>query len=265
MEETRTTSVDRRLVVHVAQAVPGDVPEEVIKAHLREAALSHRLIQELLRADPTLVDQKSFSRVLRGEIWPIVPHMPIKEFRPGILDDVRALGGQFEGTHLTAVPGDETLELQRDDRVINFWTDWHFKLKPDDKWRLRVFPTIASQVIYLPSLVENSLGCTYDKTEEEGKKHVQEILDSLPRVEGLRWIVGSTPTVNRVLANHLKETGAYLLSGVYTWTTDTYEDTRDGLRRLVVGRFDSSGVRVDFLRSGESPDAVGVFALGVPE
>lgn len=265
MAGSRTPFVDRRLVTHLIDAIAVGIPEEAVKAHLRSRAPSHRLIQELLRADPTLVDQKSFSRVLRGEVWPIVPHMPIKEFRPGILDDVRALGGQFEGTHLTAVPGDETLELQRDDRVILFRTDWHFKLKPEDKWRLRVFPTIASQVIYLEDLVEGSLGCTYDKTEKEGIKAVQEILDSLPKVEGLKWIVGNTPTINRVLANHLKETGNHLLPGLYTWTTDTYESEEYGLSRLIAGGFSSDGVSVSRLSPGGSFGLVGLFVLGVPE
>lgn len=164
---------------------------------------------------------------------------------------------------MTTVPGGETLESQRD-RVIKFWSDWHWKL--EEAKRLTVGPSIPSQVIYLQDLVEDSLGCTYDKTEEEERRNVQEILDSLPRVQGLRWILGNVPTVNRVLANHLRETGVYLLPAVFTLTTDTYEDLSVGLGRLLVGRFLSGrGVGVALLGPGGSRGIVGAFVLGVPE
>ena len=255
MVNKRTTSVDRRLVIHVAQAIPEDVPEEVIKAHLQEAALSHRLIRGLLSVDPAMVNEEVFFQVLGGKI---------REFKDpnSVLERIHALGGLFAQARLTTVPGGETLGSQRD-RVIVFWTDWHWK--DDERVRLTVAPSIASQVVYLEGLVEGSLGCTYDKTEEEGRKYVQGILDSLPKVKGLRWTLGNTPTVNRILANHLKETGKYLLPYVYTWTTDEYENKTSGLCRLVAGVFHSLGVFVRRLRPCESNDFVGLFVLGVPE
>ena len=189
----------------------------------------------------------------------------VKTFQPEVLDAVRACGGQFESARLTTVPGGDLLESQRDNKVSKFRTDWHFK--PLNKGaKLTVTPSIASEVIYLPKLVEGSLGCTYDKMDGGNKPTVTDILDSLPKVEGLRWIIGNTPTVNRVLANRLQKTDGqkYLLRGVYTWLTDTYESTEYGLRRLIVGSFDPHGVNVDSLRPFWSDDVVGVFALGVP-
>ena len=126
-------------------------------------------------------------------------------------------------------------------------------------------PSIASEVIYLSSVVDGSLGCTYEPMEGD-KPNVQEVLDTLPKVEGLQWIVGNTPTVLRVLANHLQETDGreYLLRGIYTWTTDAYESPSHGLERLIAGLFAPDGVLVSYLGPFESGDSVGVFALGVP-
>lgn len=189
----------------------------------------------------------------------------VAHFQEGVLDAVRSLGGQFEAARLTTVPGGDTLESQWDKRVIKFWNDWFFqKMKPEQK--LTVEASIASEVIYLPNIIEGSLGCTYDKVEGGNKQSVEEILDSLPKVEGLRWIIGNVPTVNRILANHLQETDGkeYLLSGVWTWTTDTYESPDYGLLRLIAGSFRSGGVTVDLLRPFRSHDDVGVFVLGVP-
>lgn len=187
----------------------------------------------------------------------------VTHFQSGVLEVVRAFGGQFEAARLTTVPGGDLLESQRDDKIIKFWTGWHFETrKPEEK--LTVEPSIASEVIYLPNLVEGSLGCTYDLVD--GKTNVVGILALLPKVRGLRWIIGNVPTVNRVIANHLQVTEGkeYLLPRTYTWTTDTFESPEYGLRRLVAGRFLPFGVRVDGLRPFRSLGAVGVFALGVP-
>src|SRR3989344_5178014 len=188
----------------------------------------------------------------------------VANFQPGVLDVVRAFGGQFGTARLTTVPGGETLESQRDGKVIKFRTDWYFKgLEPGEK--LTVTPSIASEVIYLSSVVDGSLGCTYEPMEGD-KPNVQEVLDTLTKVEGLQWIVGNTPTVLRVLANHLQETDGreYLLRGIYTWTTDAYESPSHGLERLIAGLFAPDGVLVSYLGPFESGDSVGVFALGVP-
>lgn len=226
---------------------------EGTQAHLEHRARSHKLIRALLRADPMRVDEKELMRVLAGGL----ADLEIKRFGDQtILDRVRKLGGQFAQARMTEVVGGETLVSQRDNDVIKFWTDWHFE--PEEEARLTVGSSIASQVIYLPDLVEGSLNCT--SIQVEGKKSVAEIIASLPEVAGLRWIVGNTPTINGVLANHLKETGVYLLLGRYTWTTDEY----DGLYLLFVGRFDTDGVGVLDLRPGYSDGNTGLFILGVP-
>lgn len=257
---TRTTSMDRRMAIHVIQAIP-EVPEEVIKTHLKQAELSHNLIKELLQADPARVDKEAFRRAIRGKVQ--TQSTKIRQFTPGVLGRVRALGGQFAQARMTEVPGGETLESQRWDEVIKFWTDWHFN--PEEAERLTVASSIGSEVIYLTDLVEGSLCCTYDKVDSD-RKSVEEILASLPQVEGLRWIVGNMSTVNRVLANRLKETGEYLLPGVYTWTTDKYKRSKyGGLLGLLVGYFGSHGVLVNYLRPGYWLGDVGVFVLGVPE
>jgi len=133
-------------------------------------------------------------------------------FIPGVLEQVWALGGQFESARLTVIPEGETLEVQKDTGVIKFRTDWHFNLNKDNK--LTVEPSIGSEVIYLRSIADQSRRRTYDKVEG-GRHCVQDILDFLPKVDDLLWIVGNTPTINRVLANHRVETGEYLL-GVST-------------------------------------------------
>lgn len=184
----------------------------------------------------------------------------VRRFAPGVLESVRALSGQFEQARMTTVPSGETLEFQRSNKVIKFWTDWHFK--PLERERLVVSSTLGSEVIYLPGVVEGSLRCTFDKVE--GRDCVQDILDCLPNVEGLRWIVGNLPTINRILANHLRGTGEYLLPDVYTWTDGIYMSPSYGLRRLVVGNFDSGGVDVNTYRPDSWGD-VGLFVLGVPQ
>ncbi|MBI4059152.1 hypothetical protein HY404_02845 [Candidatus Microgenomates bacterium] len=253
-----TTSVDRRLVEHTVQAVPGDVREEVIKGHLNNKARSHNLIRELLGTDPTKVNLELFAQALKGTNIPVA----IREFASSdMLEQVKALGGQFGEAWMTEVPGGETFDQQRD-RVIKFWSSWHWEKK--EKVRLTIEPSIASQVIYFPNLIEGSLGCTYDKIDEEGKLCADEIRDSLPHVAGLRWIVGNPPTVTRVLANHLQETGEYLLPNIYTWTNGKCQP-QYGLRQLVVGGFHGGGVGVGSLRSGHWDDVVGLFVLGVPD
>lgn len=246
---TRTTLVDRRLAVLVFEGIPGDILEETKNRHLRNKAPFHRVEEALLRADLTNID-------LEAVIW-LLQSSQIRRFARGVLDRVRSLGGQFAQARMTEVLGDETLESQNRDKVVKFWTGWHFETEEVEC--LTVAPSIGSEVVYLTDLVEGSLRCSYDKVDSGGKS-VEEILASLPQVEGLRWIVGNTPTINRVLANHLRETGEYLLPGVYTWTTDEW-----GLRRLIVGLFVSCGVYIDSLDPEDWRDYVGLFALGVPD
>lgn len=255
----RTTLVDRALAVHVLQAIP-EVPEEVKKAHFNQAELSHTLIRELLMADPKRVDVWAFRQAIHGQARIFGR---IRCFTPGVLDAVRALGGQFARAWVTEVPGGETLESQRRDNVIKFWTNWHFL--PEKAVCLTVAPSIASEVISLPDLIVGSLRCSFDKAEKEDRKSVEEIIASLPKVQGLRWIVGNAPTVCRVLANHLEESGEYLLSGVYTWTTDEYKSPEYSRCRLVVGGCSPFGVSVSCFRPGVWRGVVGLFVLGVPE
>lgn len=186
---------------------------------------------------------------------------PFAHFRPEVLERVRALGGQFSGARLTAIPGGETLVSQRDTEVIKFQTAWPFL--PEEAVRLSVAPSIGSEVVYLESLVEGSMRCTYNKVVK-GQLSVQEVLDGLPQVEGLRWIVGNTPTVNRILANHLTETGKYLLPSAYTWTSDSYQSSLSGLCRLLVGYYNNHGVGVSTLWIESWLNGIGLFVLGVP-
>lgn len=247
--------MDRRLAAMLLEGAPADIPGETIKCHLRNKALLHKAEEALLRADLTRVDLEALTRLLRPEL-----SNEVRRFAPGVFDSVCDLGGQFSKALMTTVPGGETLESQHRDRVIKFWDDWLFAQKKQEY--LTVAPSVAGQVIYLPDLVEGSLRCSFDEVEE-GRKSVEEIIASLPKVQGLRWTVGNMPTVNRVLANHLKETGEYLLPGVYTWTTDEYNSPTVGRCRLVVGVFRSFGVDVLFLPPVGRYGSVGLFVLGV--
>jgi len=145
-------------------------------------------------------------------------------FEPGVLATVRALGGQFKHSRLTQVS--------------------------------------CGEVIYLPALVEPSLGYTYD--EVEGRDHcVRDILDRLPVVPGLRWVVGNPLTVREVLESHLKKAGKHLLRGQYTWT-DGHQPPPDGLDQVVVGYFDGDVVLTNSCHPGDWGDTIGLFVLGVP-
>ncbi|HEX7456394.1 MAG TPA: hypothetical protein VF303_02925 [Candidatus Nanoarchaeia archaeon] len=227
-------------------------------------------------------DQVAFiNNICSDDAWPIVGEIGegkiegweaqqlLKEIRSRIkrfeqpeeiLAKVLSFGDQFETARLTVIPGGETLESQRDNGVIGFRSNWHFN--PEEIARLSVSPSIGSEVIYLADLIEGSLDCTYDKVDE--RDHVEAILDRLPKVEGLQWIVGNTTSINRVLANHLEETGVELLPTVYTRASDTYNHPTYGLRRLFVGRLCSRRVRVDYLPPSRSDGSVGLFVLGVP-
>lgn len=253
----RTTLVDRRLATLVFEGIAGDIPEETIKRHSGNKAPFHRVEEALLRADLTRVDLGAVIRLLQ----PTELSNEIRRFAPGVLDAVRALGGQFAGARMTEVPGGETLGSQRRNDVIRFRTDLYFSKRR--QMDLQLTSSQASQVIYLPNLVEGSLGCTFDKGNLE-LVSVEELLGSLPKVEGLRWICGNAPTICRVLANHLKETtDEYLLKSVCTWTTEEYKYPR-GLFRLLVGFFDSRDVFVSLLGPERWPVDVGLFVLGVP-
>lgn len=253
------TLVSRRLLSLVTTGVPGGVPEDVIKQNQNHAALFHRAIAELCGSDISLVDMSLLSKVLQGGRISVA--LRTKKFRRGVLAAVRSLGGQFAQARMTEIVGGETLVSQRDNDVIRFWNNWHFN--PEEEARLTVGSSISSQVIYLPDLVKDSLNCS--SVQVEGKKSVAEIIASLPKVEGLRWIVGNTPTINRVLANHLKETNVYLLQGRYTWTTDEYNSVEYGLRLLIVGVFHSRRVNVNALPPVGSDVVLGLFILGVPK
>lgn len=233
---TRTPLVDRTLMELVIAGIPGDVPESVIKHHRTHSGDFHAAIQ--------------------AAIWAPLP----RTFKPGTLKAVQAQGGQFARARLTPVPGGEILESQRRNQTIRFRTDWH--LRTDEVKKLEVEPSIGSEVIYLPNLVEGSLNCTYDKVE--GRTCVQDVLGKLPNVEGVRWIVGNSSTVCLVLANHLKDTGQHLLPNVYTWTTDKYHWSIEGFGRLIVGCFGGSGVDVGRCPPGIGHGRIGLFVLGVP-
>lgn len=235
----RTTLVDRRLVAAVLEGIP-ELPESVVKYHLAHLDDLHRAIAEML----------------------LVP-MSSCAFKPGVLEAVRLLGGQYAEARLTQVPGNETLESQRRTQVIKFWTDWHFKSMKEGE-ELQISPSLGTEVVYLHNLVEGSLRCTFDRVE--GKKCVEDILTQLPVVEGLRWVVGNSSTITRVLANHLRDTGQYLLpTWTWTWTTDTYKLSEPGgLHRLLVGDFGSFGVHVSNYPPGYWDDSFGLFVLGVP-
>lgn len=243
----RTTLVDRRILTLLVQGIP-ELPEEAIERHLKNAAPLHWIEAAILRADLTKVNLDDLGRLL------------IRRFAPGVLDSVRGLGDQFAKARMIEVPGGETLESQRRNKVIEFRTKWYFEARVQT--HLRVTPSLASQVVYLPGLVEDSLYCPYDEIDKK------KILASLPQVQGLRWIVGNAATVCRVLATHLKETGECLLPEVYTWTTDEFNSPRFGLSHLIVGDFDSYVVSVQSQEpwgDGGWCGVLGLFVLGVPE
>lgn len=243
MSSARTPFVDRRLVSHLVDAIPGDLESGVVKAHLNNAALSHRLIQKLLKVDPTQVDIEMFSRALG-------PQGDIKRFSSDVLDHVRAMGGQFACARLIEVLGGET-KSQLDHFVRIFDSDELMKLA-----------SINSQVIYIPTLVEGSLGCTWNEAVEKIIKN----LNTRYSVEGLRWVMPSAPTVNRVLVAHFEQTGEYLLRNVYTWTIDEHKCFRryGGPCMLTIGFFRQRRVSVSHMAPGCWGHGVGLFVLGVP-
>lgn len=198
----------------------------------------------------------------------------ISQFAPGVLNAVRALGGQFAQARMTEVPGGETFESQYRDRITEFEHIRHNYGYVELFSELSIATSLASQVIYLPGLVKGSLDCTYGKFKG-GWPSVEKVFDSLPKVEGLRWIVGNIPTIIRVMANHQKETGEYLLHHVYTWTAETagfrlFFLKRDKPGYLIVGNLGCfAGVDIS-IRSLDPADwsllsHVGLFVLGVPE
>lgn len=193
---------------------------------------------------------------MRKFLWAPLP----RRFETGVLEAVQGHGGQYAQARLTTIPGGETFDSQKN-RVIKFWTTWPFGAK--ERKCLTMEPSLSSEVIYLPKLVEGSLNCTYD--EVEGRPCVRDICDRLPAVSGLRWIVGSPPpTVTRVLANHLKETGEHMLPDAYTWTDGIYQPDGGSLGRLIVGCFHDGGVFVDDCPPGLGLGRIGLLALGVP-
>lgn len=245
----------KQLHATLIQGVPDDLAPERVRDHIGSGkGRLHEAMGLILRANLSQVDLT----VLRAFLQ---EHEVVKRFQPGVLDEVQALGGQFARAQMTTILAGETLDSQRGNKVIKFWTDWRFQ--SDEKERLSIAPSVGSEVVYLPRLLEDSLGCTFDKVEKK-RSSVQEILDTLPKVDGVRWIVGNAPTINRVLANHHAATGEYLLSGGYTWTTDIYQSPHSGQCRLFVGRFYLSGVGVFIHQSSFWDRFIGLFVLGVP-
>lgn len=233
----------KELAAAITQGIPTDLPADRAQALIGKKKELHERIR----------------LALTSLQWPPIL-APDRKFAPGVLDLVQALGGQFAAARLTTTPVGDTLPSQRDQGVIKFRTDWHWK--SEEKERLSISPSVGTEVIYLTDLLEDSLGCTFETVE--GVKSMQAILQSLPQVPNLRWVVSSTPTINRVLANHLQETGQYLLPTVYTWTTDTYQYPGEALNLLLVGFLVSGGVGVIRQHPQYGLGNIGLFVLGVP-
>ncbi len=187
--------------------------------------------------------------------------VPTRSFKSGVLETVKELGGQFARARLTQVPGGKTPNSQRNQ--IKFWTTYRRESDVAEKLN---GPAVGSEVIYLPRLVENSASSTCYKVNN-GRVCVQDILNRLPEVEGLRWIVGNLATVCRVLANHRKATRRHLLPNVYTWTTDNYklsEGLGGAIEVWIVGECSPDGVGVITYPLRHWDDDIGLFVLGVP-
>lgn len=180
-----------------------------------------------------------------------------KRFDIDTLEKVKALGGQFARAQLMVTPGGETLVSQWDIGIFLMQTHFRFaNINPEEK--LITTASVRGEIIYLPNLLEGSTGCTYQAGEE--------IVAHLPKVGGLRWIIGNAATVSRVLRHHLKESGdtQFLLRNYYTLTTDSYDSEGIGLVHLTVGGYTIAGIDVDALRDEHSSPIVGLLGIGVP-
>lgn len=191
----------------------------------------------------------------------------IIRFQTGVLDRVAVLGRQFAGAQMTTVFPGETLGIQYDYSIVKFahnvrFTDGEPDFRgPYESEKATTQPTIGSEVVYLPDVVYGSLGCTFEEVKD--KTSVQKVLNSLPKVEGLKWTVGNAASICRVLAD-LAKTGRHLLYTSYTWTTDTAVYQSPYKLRLVVGGHGENGVHIQARSPRESIGYVGLFVLGVP-
>lgn len=203
------------------------------------------------------------------------PRPYIEKFAPGVVKRVRATD-KYKGALLTTIPMGDTVEsLERDGVKL----DLHRGLAGD----LPVFslPT-ASRVIYLPNPIngfleafnldeEKSLSERYMDDTKRG--NVEQVLQALPDIPGVRWEIPSTIIATRILLNHLKsKRNKYLLPGDYVWTSDQLESNRHGSVRLVVGCFGQSTagsnvISVRYLPNGleEEQNKAGIFIVGFPE
>ena len=167
-----------------------------------------------------------------------------------LLKQVQALGGQFEDARSMNIPSGCTFKSLKEDKVIKFLSDWIF-----EEDNLTIKETKEQEVIYLPNLVEDSSGKAYNNLEQ--------FLTTLPKIDGLKWIIPTSSQVCYVLGKHYKEHKEYLLKDYWTWTTDTYKYS-GGLGRLLVGLFRGSGIGVSYHDPDGWLDNVGLFVLGVP-
>ena len=116
-----------------------------------------------------------------------------------LLKQVQALGGQFEDARSMNIPSGCTFKSLKEDKVIKFLSDWIF-----EEDNLTIKETKEQEVIYLPNLVEDSSGKAYNNLEQ--------FLTTLPKIDGLKWIIPTSSQVCYVLGKHYKEHKEYLES-----------------------------------------------------
>src|SRR3990167_11105733 len=121
-----------------------------------------------------------------------------------LLKQVQALGGQFEDARSMNIPSGCTFKSLKEDKVIKFLSDWIF-----EEDNLTIKETKEQEVVYLPNLVEDSSGKAYNNLEQ--------FLTTLPKIDGLKWIIPTSSQVCYVLGKHYKEHKEYLLKDCCTY------------------------------------------------
>jgi len=186
----------------------------------------------------------------------------LNKFPPNILKEIRRVK-EFKDARKTSIPRGETIFNQHDIKynLPPHMQPTYFDPSPLDHsgGHFETSPTKRSEIIYFPYL--------FPHTEEKMNLFETEyFVNNLPKIPGVHWIVPEVAQLGRILTNHFKKTGEYILElREATWTRDNFISRDGNVEYLTVSNLRQYGISINGI---EDPLrrylTIGVFVLGIP-
>ncbi len=161
-------------------------------------------------------------------------------------------------------------KLSQPNTVLSLRTD----LTPGDGGTLLDLPPKEAprNVVYFSQIYPGSIGVAPSLDYAPTKTNINDILRKLPKIDGLRWGLGTPAEIIEIIEHHLKTTDQLLLTDAYTYTEGgpfkhiPQETQEDGFRMVAVGQVSGEGISIVTVNPWRFNriSGLGVFVLGFP-